>query len=434
MTIQSNVPTRHNEYFIDRDGIDREVITADICRYLGNDALVRPGVFEDPSNGQQRQGYFITAYRNLTTAMIEDLKNDSIRWEREKERANMASRKGYRNLGSPVHGANGSNNAGGNNNNCNNPSNNSNNNGSANGGVANGGSFKGHSLNNANTNIHNGPRRSNSPKTNSIAAPPPHPPQTPHGSSYQSSSTYSQRPEMPPPMNNGGMPPHDYPDRRDAHDAPRYSGHHPQQYPGSAPPSGYGHPPPPPPPNGYTPQADQSYPGGPYPPPPPPPPSMSSYSAPPTQAPYGAPPAPMPEYGQQPPYIPPGPNHPANHPANVYPHDRMGASAPPPQSGYAAGQPPSYPPAPSGYQPPYPPPAGPNGGPSHYDAMKPPPPMDPMYSRNSYQDRTNSPPSNNGPAPIPGDRQAPPMPSKSPQNYHNPYADARGPYSQPSRA
>lgn len=44
----SNAPpsNRQNEYFIPRDGIDREVITADICRYLGNDALVRPGNYE----------------------------------------------------------------------------------------------------------------------------------------------------------------------------------------------------------------------------------------------------------------------------------------------------------------------------------------------------------------------------------------------------
>lgn len=34
---------RQNEYFISGDGISREVIQADICRYLGNDALVRPG-------------------------------------------------------------------------------------------------------------------------------------------------------------------------------------------------------------------------------------------------------------------------------------------------------------------------------------------------------------------------------------------------------
>lgn len=40
---QQDVPIRHNEYFIPGEGISREVIQADICRYLGNDALVRPG-------------------------------------------------------------------------------------------------------------------------------------------------------------------------------------------------------------------------------------------------------------------------------------------------------------------------------------------------------------------------------------------------------
>ncbi|KAH8882482.1 hypothetical protein GQ53DRAFT_831585 [Thozetella sp. PMI_491] len=74
---------RQNEYFVPRDGIDREVITADICRYLGNDALVRPGTYEAP-DGRVTQGYFITAYRNLTTAMIQDLKADSARWEQER--------------------------------------------------------------------------------------------------------------------------------------------------------------------------------------------------------------------------------------------------------------------------------------------------------------------------------------------------------------
>ncbi|KAK5998972.1 hypothetical protein PT974_01356 [Cladobotryum mycophilum] len=76
--------TRQNEYFVPRDGIDREVISADICRYLGNDALVRPGHYENPQTGQPVQGYYITAYRNLTTAMIEDLKADSARWDRER--------------------------------------------------------------------------------------------------------------------------------------------------------------------------------------------------------------------------------------------------------------------------------------------------------------------------------------------------------------
>lgn len=34
--------SRTNMYFVSGDGIDREVITTDICRYLGNDALIRP--------------------------------------------------------------------------------------------------------------------------------------------------------------------------------------------------------------------------------------------------------------------------------------------------------------------------------------------------------------------------------------------------------
>jgi hypothetical protein len=37
---------RSNEYFVPKEGIYREVITADLCRYLGNDALVRPGNYE----------------------------------------------------------------------------------------------------------------------------------------------------------------------------------------------------------------------------------------------------------------------------------------------------------------------------------------------------------------------------------------------------
>ncbi|KAJ9160857.1 hypothetical protein NKR19_g2882 [Coniochaeta hoffmannii] len=77
---------RQNEYFVPRDGIDREVITADICRYLGNDALVRPGTYEHP-DGRVTQGYYITAYRNLTSAMIQDLKADSARWDAERRAA-----------------------------------------------------------------------------------------------------------------------------------------------------------------------------------------------------------------------------------------------------------------------------------------------------------------------------------------------------------
>ncbi|KAK4038687.1 hypothetical protein C8A01DRAFT_17276 [Parachaetomium inaequale] len=81
---------RQNEYFVPRDGIDREVITSDICRYLGNDALVRPGTYESP-DGRVTQGYYITAYRNLTSAMIQDLKADSARWEQERRAASRSA-------------------------------------------------------------------------------------------------------------------------------------------------------------------------------------------------------------------------------------------------------------------------------------------------------------------------------------------------------
>jgi hypothetical protein len=47
------------------DGIAREVITADIQRYLGPDALVRPGHGTGDLEG--RPGYWITAYRTLTS-------------------------------------------------------------------------------------------------------------------------------------------------------------------------------------------------------------------------------------------------------------------------------------------------------------------------------------------------------------------------------
>lgn len=73
-------------YFVVKDGIDREVITADICRYLGNDAMVRPGTFTDPSTRQVLHGYHITAYGALTSAMIQALKEDSARWQYEKSK------------------------------------------------------------------------------------------------------------------------------------------------------------------------------------------------------------------------------------------------------------------------------------------------------------------------------------------------------------
>ncbi|KAF2454078.1 hypothetical protein BDY21DRAFT_291919 [Lineolata rhizophorae] len=72
---------RVNTWFQPGEGISREVITADIQRYLGPDATVRPG----EENGVQ--GFFITAYRTLTSAMVQDLKLDSQRWYSERQRA-----------------------------------------------------------------------------------------------------------------------------------------------------------------------------------------------------------------------------------------------------------------------------------------------------------------------------------------------------------
>jgi len=73
-TSQSN----YNNYFLPGEGINREVIQVDICRYLGADARVRPFrhsdvrcfrcyAFTSLPSLQGRQGYLITAYRGLTT-------------------------------------------------------------------------------------------------------------------------------------------------------------------------------------------------------------------------------------------------------------------------------------------------------------------------------------------------------------------------------
>ncbi|KAF4991758.1 hypothetical protein FGRMN_7598 [Fusarium graminum] len=77
---------RQNEYFVPRDGIDREVISADICRYLGNDALVRPGHYEKPNNcwSHSPNGRPIASTDHTRQAMIEDLKADSARWDSER--------------------------------------------------------------------------------------------------------------------------------------------------------------------------------------------------------------------------------------------------------------------------------------------------------------------------------------------------------------
>ncbi|KAM0712110.1 hypothetical protein Q7P37_011204 [Cladosporium fusiforme] len=69
------------QWFVPGDGIDRHVIVTDIQRYLGNDATVRPGKGTGENEGVT--GYWIKAYRNLTTAMIADLRADSARWRQE---------------------------------------------------------------------------------------------------------------------------------------------------------------------------------------------------------------------------------------------------------------------------------------------------------------------------------------------------------------
>ena len=40
-------PSRYQEYFLPGEDINREVIQYDICRYLGNDATVRPVQYSD---------------------------------------------------------------------------------------------------------------------------------------------------------------------------------------------------------------------------------------------------------------------------------------------------------------------------------------------------------------------------------------------------
>jgi len=75
MSHSTGMPTRN--WFVPGEGIAREVITADIQRYLGPDALVRPG------NDEGVDGYWITAYRTLTSQMVQDLKLDSQRWRQE---------------------------------------------------------------------------------------------------------------------------------------------------------------------------------------------------------------------------------------------------------------------------------------------------------------------------------------------------------------
>jgi hypothetical protein len=68
---------RGNQWFISGEGIAGEVITADIKRYLGPDAWVTKGESEG------RPGFWITAYRTMTSQMLDDLRSTSARWQAE---------------------------------------------------------------------------------------------------------------------------------------------------------------------------------------------------------------------------------------------------------------------------------------------------------------------------------------------------------------
>lgn len=78
-------PTRTNRWWIPSEGIARVVISADIQRYLGQDAVVKPG--DGIQNNEGIPGYWITAPRTLTSEMIQDLKQDTQRWEMEQREA-----------------------------------------------------------------------------------------------------------------------------------------------------------------------------------------------------------------------------------------------------------------------------------------------------------------------------------------------------------
>jgi len=60
--------------FVPGDGIQWEVISGNIRRYLGPDALIQPGERDGV------QGYWITANEPLTEQMINEIQVDSQRW------------------------------------------------------------------------------------------------------------------------------------------------------------------------------------------------------------------------------------------------------------------------------------------------------------------------------------------------------------------
>ncbi|WQF81945.1 Putative Zinc finger C2H2-type [Colletotrichum destructivum] len=86
---------RPKKYFVSRDGIDHDVIKADICLYLGPDATVQPSVHQ---------------------AMLDDLKTDSAHWKVERvwikpagygESLTHASRRRYLQTNPTIYAGNG---------------------------------------------------------------------------------------------------------------------------------------------------------------------------------------------------------------------------------------------------------------------------------------------------------------------------------------
>lgn len=68
--------SRYLEYFLPGEGINREVIQYDICRYLGNDATVRP--YDHPDVGYHLFIGFETTLKLITTRVVEDFSSRLI--------------------------------------------------------------------------------------------------------------------------------------------------------------------------------------------------------------------------------------------------------------------------------------------------------------------------------------------------------------------
>jgi len=93
--VPANNDRQLNVYFLRDDGIDEEVIATEICRYLGNDASVRKGLYLDlASTGFRWDGYRITSYEPLTPAMLRELQAASAFRRRQLEASRQPHRMG----------------------------------------------------------------------------------------------------------------------------------------------------------------------------------------------------------------------------------------------------------------------------------------------------------------------------------------------------